>query len=85
MKNMSILAGARTLHPFDFVILLYGNPHLILETTMEYKGFTIDQLPIRQGAMEILRKPSLIGGNLYKSVFAEKQQECKQLAPKSKK
>jgi hypothetical protein len=66
-------------------ILLYGNPHLILEKTMEYKGFTIDQLPIRQGAMEILRKPSLIGGNLYKSVFAEKQQECKQLAPKSKK
>jgi hypothetical protein len=52
---------------------------------MEYKGFSIDQLPIRQGAMEILRKPSLIGGNLYKSVFAEKQHECKQLAPKSKK
>jgi hypothetical protein len=52
---------------------------------MEYKGFTIDQLPIRQGAMDILRKPSLIGGNLYKSVFAEKQQECKKLAGKPKK
>jgi hypothetical protein len=52
---------------------------------MVYKGFTIDQLPIRHGAMDILKKPSLIGGNLYKSVFAEKQQESKQLAPKIKK
>ena len=52
---------------------------------MVYKGFTINQLPIRQGAMDILQKPSLIGGNLYKSIFAEKQQESKQLAPKIKK
>lgn len=52
---------------------------------MEYKGFTIDQLPIRQGAMDILKKPSLIGGNLYKSVFAEKPQECQKLAGKTKK
>lgn len=52
---------------------------------MEYKGFTIDQLPIRHGAMDILRKPSLIGGNLYKSVFAEKPQECQKLAVQKKK
>lgn len=82
---MSTLAGTRTLHPTLISILLYGSPHKIQETSMEYKGFTIDQLPIRQGAMKILRKPSLIGGNLYKSVFAEKQQECKKLAGKPKK
>jgi hypothetical protein len=78
------LAAPALFAQFDF-ILLYGNPHLILETIMVYKGFTIDQLPIRQGAMDILKKPSLIGGNLYKSVFAEKQQESKQLAPRIKK
>jgi len=76
---------ALALSPNFGFILLYGIPHLILETIMVYKGFTIDQLPIRQGAMDILQKPSLIGGNLYKSIFAEKQQESKQLAPKIKK
>jgi hypothetical protein len=52
---------------------------------MEYKGFTIDQLPIRKGSMKILEKPSLIGGNLYKSVFAEKQQKIDKVADKRKK
>ena len=85
MENMSPWQALRTLRPtFDFIVL-QSSPHLILETTMVYKGFTIDQLPIRQGAMDILQKPSLIGGNLYKSIFAEKQQESKQLAPKIKK
>lgn len=41
---------------------------------MEYKAPKLDKLVQRPGSMEILKKPSLIGGNLYKSIFAEKQQ-----------
>ena len=41
---------------------------------MEYNAPKFDKLVQRPGAMEMLKKPSLIGGNLYKSIFAEKQQ-----------
>ena len=49
---------------------------------MNYKGFTVQSVVHRPGAMAILEKPSLIGGHHIESIYAKKLQP---VVPKDKK
>lgn len=49
---------------------------------MNYKGFTVQSVVHRPGAMAILEKPSLIGGHHIESIYAKKPQP---VVPKDKK
>jgi hypothetical protein len=41
---------------------------------MNYKGFTLHSVIPRPGSMQMLEKPSLIGGHHIQSIYAKKPQ-----------